>query len=77
VVTSGSGHFAIRQGPWVFIDYPIGGDVKEPAWYQADRDYHPHQFPGELYNLQQDPPERNDPLRRTAGHGLETKDTVA
>jgi arylsulfatase A-like enzyme len=60
VVTSGSGHFAIRQGPWVFIDYPIGGDVKEPAWYQADRDYHPHQFPGELYNLQQDPPERNN-----------------
>ena len=34
---SGNGHFAIRQGNWVLIDYPTGDDNKEPDWLKQQR----------------------------------------
>ncbi len=54
------GHFAIRQGPWVFIDAPTGDDNREPDWLKKQRGYTPHHFPGELYNLDKDPSERTN-----------------
>ena len=60
VLHSGNGHFAIRQGSWVFIDYPTGGDVKEPEWFQKERGYVRDDLPGQLFNLRQDPSERKN-----------------
>jgi arylsulfatase A len=54
------GSFAIRQGRWVFIDAPTGDDNKEPEWFQKERGYKPHHFPGELYDLTQDLAERRN-----------------
>jgi len=55
---SGSGKFAIRKGPWVLIDAPTGDDNKEPDWFKKERGYTPHDQPGELFDLRQDPAER-------------------
>jgi len=46
-----SGKFALRQGPWVFIDAPSGGDNPEPQWFQQKRGYTPHAEAGELFEL--------------------------
>jgi len=55
-----NGKFAIRQGNWVFIDAPTGGDNKEPDWLKEERGYEPHSHPGELYDLSQDLSERRN-----------------
>jgi len=55
-----NGKFAIRQGNWVFIDAPTGGDNKEPDWLKQERGYEPHSHPGELYDLSQDLSERRN-----------------
>jgi arylsulfatase A-like enzyme len=55
-----SGHFAIRKGPWVFIDSPSGGNNPEPDWFRQQRGYTPHNLPGELFDLRQDPSERTN-----------------
>jgi arylsulfatase A len=60
VLHSSRGDFAIRQGDWVFIDYPTGDNNKEPEWFKQERGYKPHSFPGELYNLKQDYDERTN-----------------
>ncbi len=51
---SANGKFAIRQGNWVLIDAPSGDDNQEPAWFQKERGYTPHNQPGELYDLRAD-----------------------
>jgi arylsulfatase A-like enzyme len=60
---SGNGHFAIRQGDYVFIDWPTGDDNREPAWFKNERGYTAHEFPGELYDLRQDAAERKNLFR--------------
>ncbi|MBM4017812.1 MAG: twin-arginine translocation signal domain-containing protein [Planctomycetes bacterium] len=55
-----NGKFAIRQGRWVLIDAPTGDDNKEPDWLRKERGYEPHNQPGELYDLAQDPAERRN-----------------
>jgi arylsulfatase A-like enzyme len=55
-----SGRFAIRQGPWVLIDHATGDDNREPDWFKKERGYQPHDQPGELYNLSQDPAEHHN-----------------
>ena len=55
-----SGHLAIRQGDWVFIDFPTGDCNKEPEWFKKERGYQPHNQPGELYDLRQDLSERRN-----------------
>ena len=55
-----SGRFAIRQGDWVFIDSPTGGDAREPDWYKEERGYVDHDYPGELFNLEEDIAERQN-----------------
>jgi arylsulfatase A len=61
---TGSGRFAIRQGPLVFIDAPTGDDNNannhEPAWLKRERRYTPHDQPGELFDLAHDPAERTN-----------------
>jgi len=56
----GNGVFAIRKGNWVYLDAKSGGVGKEPAWFITERGYTPHQFPGELYDLSQDPAEHQN-----------------
>ncbi|MDA0837913.1 MAG: arylsulfatase [Planctomycetota bacterium] len=53
-----SGKFAIREGDWVFIDSPNGGDNEEPDWFRQHRGYVSHDYPGELFNLKDDLSER-------------------
>ena len=53
-----SGHFALRQGRWVFIDAPSGGEWEEPAWFRQERGYEAHDCPGELFDLHDDISER-------------------
>jgi arylsulfatase A-like enzyme len=55
-----SGQFAIRKDEWVFIDAPTGDDNHEPQWFRDERGYAPHDFPGELYNLEEDIAERRN-----------------
>ena len=58
---SRKGRFALRQGDWVLIDYPTGDDhAMEPDWLKEERGYRPHDQPGELYNLREDPAERSN-----------------
>jgi arylsulfatase A-like enzyme len=57
---SADGFFAIRQGPWVFIDNPTGDNNKEPDWMKKERGYQPHNHPGELYDLRTDLQERTN-----------------
>ena len=63
VLHGGDGKFAIRQGDWVLIDAPTGdgnGQSGEPAWFKQERGYTSNPFPGELYNLQDDLPQRRN-----------------
>ncbi len=55
-----SGRFAIRRGPWVFIDAPSGDDNREPDWFKAERGYTAHDCPGELFDLRTDIAERTN-----------------
>ena len=57
---TGTGRFAIRQGPWVFIDAPTGDDNKEPETLKQERGYAPHDQPGELFDLASDPGEHKN-----------------
>jgi arylsulfatase A-like enzyme len=57
---SAKGKFAIRQGDWVFIDAKSGDDSHEPDWFKQLRGYKPHNLPGELYDLSQDPAEHHN-----------------
>ncbi len=57
VYHAGDGTLAIRRGDWVFIDGPTGAGAKEPEWFRQERGYVPHDLPGELYHLGQDPSE--------------------
>lgn len=54
------GTFAIRQGDWVFIDAPSGGDNPEPDDFARSRGHQPHDFPGEVYDLNEDLPQRRN-----------------
>ncbi|GMV96720.1 MAG: arylsulfatase [Phycisphaerae bacterium] len=59
----GSGRFAIRKGDWVLIDAPSGDDngrQGEPQWLKEQRGYAPHDQPGELFNLREDPSQRRN-----------------
>ena len=55
-----NGHFAIRKGPWVLIDYATGGDNREPEWFRQERGCTAHHQPGELFDLRQDLSERRN-----------------
>lgn len=57
---SGNGNFAIRSKDWVLIDAPSGGDVQEPDWFKKERDYSPHDYPGELFRLSADCAEKEN-----------------
>jgi arylsulfatase A-like enzyme len=57
---SASGKFAVRQGDWVFIDAPSGDDNQEPDWFKAERGYKTHDFPGELFDLDDDISEKSN-----------------
>jgi len=57
---SAKGHFAIRRGNWVLIDWTTGDDNKEPDWFKKERGYEPHNQPCELYDLRQDMAERRN-----------------
>jgi len=57
---SAKGHFAIRKGNWVLIDWKTGDDNKEPDWFRKERGYEPHNQPCELYDLRQDMAERRN-----------------
>ena len=48
------GIFAIRQQDWIFIDHGPP-DPSEPEWFRKKRNVQPHSFPGQLYNLKDDP----------------------
>ena len=60
---SGQGKFALRKGNWVLIFAPSGDDNRkqgEPSWFQKDRGYKPHTEAGELYNLANDPTQKDN-----------------
>jgi arylsulfatase A len=57
---SANGNFAVRSKDWILIDAPSGGDVPEPEWFRRERGYTSHNFPGELFDLNKDVPEKNN-----------------
>jgi arylsulfatase A len=60
VLHGGDGRLALRDGDWMFIDAPSGGVWPEPEWYREEQGYVPHDLPGELFNLADDPTERTN-----------------
>ena len=70
-----SGKAALRQGDWVLIAAPTGRENPaprgEPEWFRAMRGYQPHQEPYELFNLRDDPGER-DNLAAVQGERVRT-----
>jgi arylsulfatase A len=52
--------YALRHGDWVLIDAKSGGVTKVPAWVDEAKGYKPNTFPGELYNLKNDPGQTNN-----------------
>ncbi|MDA0350313.1 MAG: arylsulfatase [Verrucomicrobia bacterium] len=48
------GEFAVRQKDWIFIDHGPP-ESSEPEWFREERKVKPHSFPGQLYNLKDDP----------------------
>ena len=63
VLHSGNGKFVIRQGPWVLIDARTGddnGERGEPDWLKQERGYAPNTAAGELYDLRDDLPQRDN-----------------
>jgi arylsulfatase A len=44
----------------VLNDFKSGDNNKEPEWFKQLRGYQPHALPGELYDLRQDPSEREN-----------------
>ncbi|MGQ9574603.1 MAG: sulfatase family protein [Thermoguttaceae bacterium] len=55
IVHSADGNFAIRQGPWKFIEGGYHPDTKPGALKARAEEFRP-----QLYNLQEDPGERRD-----------------
>jgi len=65
VIHGENGNFAIRKGDWVLIDAPSGDSKRiEPGWFKAERGYHEHDFPAELFNLKDDQAERQNLYRK-------------
>jgi len=54
------GNFAIRQGDWVYIDFPTGEDTPEPNWRKEALGVIGHDQPCELFNLAVDPTQRRN-----------------
>ena len=54
------GNFAVRKKNWVFINATSGDDNEEPEWFKKEREYTPHNCPGELFNLDADLAERKN-----------------
>ncbi|MCU0702622.1 MAG: arylsulfatase [Fimbriiglobus sp.] len=60
---SGQGKFAVRKGDWVLILAPTGDDngkKGEPDWWKKDRGYVSHTAAGELFNLANDPTQKDN-----------------
>lgn len=59
-----SGRLAIRRGDWVLVETGTGDDNRpafaEPAWLKAERGYGTDQSPGQLFNLRDDPTQKNN-----------------
>ena len=49
-----------NQGDWIFIDNKTGMNSQEPEWFRKERGYALHSFPGELYDLKNDPHEMDN-----------------
>ena len=76
VLHSASGSFALRQGPWLLIDNPTGGDNAEPEWFRAERGYVDHDEAAELYNLDHDLGEAHNVLTQEADRAAEMSATL-
>jgi arylsulfatase A-like enzyme len=60
---SGQGKFAVRKGEWVLILAPTGDDngkQGEPDWFRKDRGHTSHTEKGELFNLANDPKQKDN-----------------
>ena len=58
-----SGKFAIRKDNWILIDDPTGDDNVhngEPQWLKEKRGYTAHDYPAELFDLENDLAERHN-----------------
>jgi hypothetical protein len=59
-----SGKPALRQGEWVLIAAPTGRENPaprgEPDWFREQRGYTTHTEQNELFNLREDPQQKNN-----------------
>jgi arylsulfatase A len=52
--------YALRQGDWIFIQAKTGAVSKEPRWYQEANGYIEETNEVSLYNLSEDPSQKNN-----------------
>lgn len=60
VYTSCKGEHSLRIGDWVFIDNNTGANNPEPEWFMNERGYKTHNQEKELYNIKNDPQQKNN-----------------
>ncbi len=78
VLHGAHGTFALRRGPWVYIDAPTGCDKgnQEPAWFRQQRGVLDHDQPAELFNLAEDLAERSNRFAGEPALATELKATL-
>ena len=55
-----SKRYALRQGDWVFINTDTGQHSASPDWYNEENGYSKESTPGLLYNLKEDPAQKDN-----------------
>jgi arylsulfatase A-like enzyme len=60
VLHAANGNLAIRKDEWVLVDAETGDVSGEPDWFKSKRKYETHGQPGGLYNLAEDPQQREN-----------------
>ena len=52
--------YAVRHGTWLLIAAKSGAHTKVPAWFNQEGGYADDELPGELYDLANDLPQKNN-----------------
>lgn len=70
-------HFAIRDHDWLLIDAKSGSISAVPAWFEAANGFQPNPHSAALYNLRDDPGQRNNLIEQFPGKVDEMRQLLA
>jgi alkaline phosphatase/alkaline phosphatase D len=70
-------HYAIREHDWLLIDAKSGTISAVPAWFEQANGYEPNPHAAALYNLRDDPGQRNNLIEDYPGKADEMRHLLA